>query len=284
MAFCQNCGSPLAAGSSFCTRCGAPAAGASAPHGIPPQPPYHPAAAGPAHGAPPPKGAGLGKILLIVGGIFLFIALLVVGGLFYAAYKVKQKVESIAGIPPAAAARARRASDPCALLPAAEAARITGFRIEHAESRHDDCIYIGSGGRAAEEGQARADEAMRKLRADEPKSDQEAVRTLEDLTKGLIASRAQGQAGEVLKITVKYGDEARQEEAAIRVVLGFAKTQAPPGSLDTTLQGVGDRGYVLPGAVGVAMAKGDAYVMIESPNAPGRDVLIAVAKAIAGRS
>jgi len=285
MAFCQNCGSPLAAGSSFCTKCGAPAAVPSPTHGNPPQPPFGPSAAGPAPGAAPPpaKGGGIGKILLIVGGVFLFLGLLVAGGLFFAAYKVKQKVDSIAGIPPEATATARRASDPCALLPAAEAARITGFKIERAESRDDDCIYIGSRGQAAEEGQARAEEAMRKLRANELKSDQEAARAMEDLMKGLAASGAAEQDGNLLKITVKYGDDARQEESAVRMTLGIIKAQAPQGSLDPALEGVGDRAYLLPMAVGLHMAKGDAYVMIESPAAPGRDVLIAVAKAIAGK-
>ena len=285
MAFCQNCGSPLGAGASFCTRCGAPAATFPAPPGPSPQAPPGPSVTGPTHGAAPmpAKGGGIGKILLIVGGAFVFLGLLVAGGLFFAAYKVKQKVDSIAGTPPKATARARRASDACSLLPAAEAARITGFRIDRAESRGDDCIYTGSRGQAAVEGQARAEEAMRKLRANEPKSNQETARALEDLVKGLAASGAAEKDGNLLKITVKYGDEARQEESAVRLALGIMKAQAPQGSLDPALEGVGDRAYLLPLAVGLHMAKGDAYVMIESDAAPGRDVLIAVATAIAGR-
>ncbi|MGC8761869.1 MAG: zinc-ribbon domain-containing protein [Bryobacteraceae bacterium] len=273
MNHCTNCGSPLAAGSTFCTRCGA-RVGAPSPAAAPP--PHPPAA------PPPAKGSGLGKILLIAGGIFVFLGLLVVGGLIYAGYKVKQKVENITGgAVPAATARARRVSDPCALLPAAEAARITGFQIERTEVEEQGCAYYGSASRAAEQGQKQAEEAMRKMRANEAKDEREAARVMEDFMKGMAASGAAGESKEVLKITVKYGDEARQEESAVRLALGMMG--ASQGAKGSSVEGVGDRAYLLPMAVGLHMAKGDAYVMIEGVGIPNREVLVAVARAIAGR-
>lgn len=259
MGYCENCGKPLAAGAAFCTHCGA-AAAAPAPQ------------AG-------KKAAGPGKVLLIVGGVLLLAGVLAVAGLFYAGQKLKQKVENAGGVPEPAY-RARRA-DPCSLLPAAEAARVTGFQVDRAEGDGDVCRYFGTAGRAAEEGRAQAEEAMRRMRTNEPKSDAESARAMEDFMKGLAAAGASGQSGEVLRVTVKYGDEARQEESAVRMALGLMG--AASGAKGSQLEGIGDRAYLLPMAVGLHMAKGDAYVMIEGPAAPGREVLIAAAKAIAGQ-
>ncbi|MGB9612227.1 MAG: hypothetical protein ACPL7M_14745, partial [Bryobacteraceae bacterium] len=169
----------------------------------------------------------------------------------------------------------------CALLPAAEAARITGFQIERTEVEEQGCAYYGSASRAAEQGQKQAEEAMRKMRANEAKDEREAARVMEDFMKGMAASGAAGESKEVLKITVKYGDEARQEESAVRLALGMMG--ASQGAKGSSVEGVGDRAYLLPMAVGLHMAKGDAYVMIEGVGIPNREVLVAVARAIAGR-
>lgn len=271
MSFCVKCGSPLAAGSRFCTNCGTPAA-------TPAPPPA--AASGPAPGAG--KGSGIGKILLIAGGVVVLLGVLAAAGLFYAARAVKQRVESIAGGGvTAAGAPSRRAADPCALLPLAEAASITGFQLERTEVQGDDCLYFGSAGRAAEQGRAQAEEAMKRLRADDGKGGEEAARVMEDLVKGMAASGGGSGSGYLLKITVKYGEEAQQEESAVRLALGLMG--APQGARGSSVEGVGDRAWLLPMAVGLHMAKGDAYVMIEGPAAPSRDTLIAVARAIAAR-
>ncbi|MCS7042927.1 MAG: zinc ribbon domain-containing protein [Bryobacteraceae bacterium] len=259
MSFCQNCGNPLAAGVAFCTRCGAAAASAM-----------------------PAKRTGIGKGLLIAGGIVALLVVLGAAGAFYAAYRVKQKLAA-AGVSsaPAPAYAVRRAADPCSLLPASEAARITGFQVDRTEKQQDDCLYFGSAGQAAEKGRAQAEEAMQKMRSNSVKDDREAARVMEDFMKGVAASGASGQSGQVLKITVKYGDEARQEESAVRLALGLLG--APQGAKSSPVEGVGDRAYLLPMAVGLHMAKGDAYVMIEGPAAPSRETLIAVAQAIAAR-
>lgn len=258
MSFCQNCGKPLTAAAAFCTHCGAAAPPASQ--------------AG-------KKRTGPGKVLLIVGGVLLLAGVLAVAGLFYAGQKLKQKVENAGGAPEPAY-RARRA-DACSLLPAAEAARVTGFRVDRAEGAGDVCRYLGTAGRAAEAGRAQAAEAMRRMRTGEPKDGAASARAMEDLMKGLAAAGASDEPGEVLRITVKYGDEARQEESAVRMALGLMG--AASGAKGSQLEGIGDRAYMLPMAVGLHMAKGDAYVMIEGPAAPDRDVLIAVATAIAAK-
>lgn len=272
MGFCQNCGGPLAAGASFCTRCGAPA-GAPAPAATPSAP-------------PPAKGSGIGRILLIAAAVIAVLGVLALGGLIVTGIWIKKKVETAAervGISsvPSSASRARRVSDPCALLPAGDAARITGFTVERAERNEDSCIYFGSAGQAAARGQAQAEEAMNRMRSNKVRDEKEAARTMEDFMKGIAAAGNTSQGGQMLRVTVKYGDEARQEESAVRLALGLMG--APQGAKGAPVEGVGDRAYLLPMAVGLHMAKGDAYVMIEGPAAPSRETLIAVAQAIAGR-
>ena len=77
------------------------------------------------------------------------------------------------------------------------------------------------------------------------------------------------------------GLEFPTPSTTVRMALGLMGAAAD--AKGSQLEGVGDRAYLLPMAVGLHMAKGDAYVMIEGPAAPGREVLIAAAKAIAGK-
>lgn len=287
MAHCTNCGSPLAPGSTFCTHCGARAAAPAPqpPAGQPPQPP---------RAYPPPpaaKGSGIGKILLIIGGVFVLLGILAIGGLVLTGFWVKKKVETAAermGVTeaPAPKGRARRVADVCALLSAAEAARATGLAIERAESRGDECRYFGSAAQAAEKGQQQAQEAMRKMRENKAASDQEAARALEDLMKGLAAGGQASEQGPLFQIGVKYGEEARQEETGYRTAMGMmgAITGAKEGtSKPTGLEGVGDRAYLAPLATGLFMMKGDAWVEISGPGLPSREALIALARAVAGK-
>lgn len=287
MAHCTNCGSPLAPGSTFCTHCGARAAAPAPqpPAGQPPQPP---------RAYPPPpaaKGSGIGKILLIIGGVFVLLGILAIGGLVLTGFWVKKKVETAAermGVTeaPAPKGRARRVADVCALLSAAEAASATGLPIERAESRGGECRYFGSAAQAAEKGQQQAQEAMRKMRENKAASDQEAARAMEDLMKGLAASGQASEQGPLFQISVKYGEEARQEETGYRTAMGMlgAFAGAKEGtSKPTGLEGVGDRAYLAPLATGLFMMKGDAWVEIGGPGLPSREALIALARAVAGK-
>jgi len=87
MAFCRNCGTSLNEATKFCGACGAPSGDGS------------PAVArdsNPAAGAPAKPGMSSAmKILLTLFGIFVFVVLLGVGGLFYAGYRVHQKVQEV---------------------------------------------------------------------------------------------------------------------------------------------------------------------------------------------
>lgn len=287
MPHCTNCGNPLPPGSSFCTHCGARAAAPAQQPAGPPQPP--PGAYAPP--PPAPKGSGIGKILLIVGGVVVLLGVIAIGGLIATGFWVKKKVETAAenmGVSsaPAVTGSARRYADPCALLSAAEASAATGLAIQRTESRDGECLYYGSAEQAAEKGQAQAQEAMRKMRENKAGDEKEAARVMEDFMKGIAASAQAPEGGPLFQIKVTYGEEAGQQESGYRTAMGLmgAMTGAKEGtSKPTGLEGVGDRAYLAPLATGLFMRKGDAWVEIGGPGLAGRDSLIALARAAAAK-
>lgn len=287
MPHCTNCGNPLPPGSSFCTHCGARAAAPAQQPAAPPQPP--PGAYAPP--PPPAKGSGIGKILLIVGGVVVLLGVLAIGGLIATGFWVKKKVETAAesmGVSPAPAVTgtARRYSDPCALLSAAEASAATGLAIQRTESRDGECLYFGSAEQAAEKGQAQAQEAMRKMRENKAGDEKEAARVMEDFMKGIAASAQSPGGGPLFQISVTYGEEAKSQEAGYRAAMGMMGAFAgakEDSSKATGIETIGDRTYLAPLATGLFMMKGDAWVEIGGPGLPGRDALIALARAVAAK-
>src|ERR1700676_5169593 len=89
MAFCRNCGTSLSEGTKFCGSCGAPSGDGSpavTQDTIP--------ALGAAAAAKPGMSSAM-KILLTLFGIFVFVVLLGVGGLFYAGYRLHRKRQEV---------------------------------------------------------------------------------------------------------------------------------------------------------------------------------------------
>lgn len=284
MPHCTNCGNPLPPGSTFCTHCGAPAASTRPPAAPPP------GAYAPPPPPPPAKGGGLGKVLLITCGVVVLLGVLAIGGLVATGFWVKKKVETVAGDmglskPPAATGSAKRYSDACALLSAAEASRATGLTIQRTELRQDECLYFGSSDQAAEQGHAQVQEAMRKLEQNKSGNEKDAARAMEDLMKGMAAS---GRSGEepLFQIKITYGEEAGQQESAYRVAMGMLGAAAGADKNSTAsqgLEGVGDRAYLAPLATGLFVRKGDAWIEVGGPGLPNRQALIALGRAVAAR-
>ena len=171
--FCVNCGTPLTG--PFCNNCGARAVSSGSPaQGVPtapmtpvlPQPGFQPVivpgtASQPVSPAPSqsfqpvaapiaaaPKGSGLGKVLLWVGGILLVLFMVGAAAAVYGVYWVKHKVSSYAS------AINRGSSDSvkvvasgnnCRLLSTAELEKILGVTIEKSAEITDDgepgCAY-----------------------------------------------------------------------------------------------------------------------------------------------
>jgi hypothetical protein len=98
MAFCTNCGSAMDANAHFCTKCGKNVSTASAPGaatGAAPAQSYTPAAGTytPGAAAPSPGGGNVLKVVLIVVGVFVFLGIVSIGGMIYAAHRIKERIK-----------------------------------------------------------------------------------------------------------------------------------------------------------------------------------------------
>lgn len=99
MAFCTNCGSTMDTNAHFCPKCGksvstassgtAAAATAPAQSYTPPAQTYTPGVATPSSG-----GGNVLKVVLIVVGVFVFLGILSVGGMIYAAHRIKERIKN----------------------------------------------------------------------------------------------------------------------------------------------------------------------------------------------
>jgi hypothetical protein len=127
--FCASCGSVLADGTRFCEKCGAAVTGppgVGAPAGTP-----APGRPGPAPGAPSGSSTAV-KIIIAILAVIMFFVLLLAGGCFYFAYRVRQKTheftKSMQNVTPYAGRR-----EPCAMLSASEASDALGQPVSSAE-------------------------------------------------------------------------------------------------------------------------------------------------------
>ncbi len=305
--FCVSCGAPLTG--PFCNTCGARAVAPSAPMpSAPPPPPVtpvqaqggyqpvhvplspaQPAAPMPLQGGyqsvqapamqgpvtPAPKGSGLGKILLWVGGIFLVLFMIGAGAAIYGVYWVKHKVTSYAGEFKGGSGDSIKVvanGDSCRLLSVAELQGILGVTIQKsAEIMEEDqpgCAYYTDQqsvsrlqSLAMEQAKRQTDEANRRP-GPKPDNLPALMKNANDL-EGIVKTLGMTQPpadGRVFSFTVQRGvspegwSGMRLTEAAVP---GFEE-----------VPGVGDHAMI--GAFGHAfyVQKGDAVITMSTMMVP----------------
>src|SRR5690348_8396979 len=145
--FCGNCGAPISG--AFCGKCGKPADAPATP--APSQAAARPPAklpAQPVAAAAAKKSSGLGKVLLIVGGVLVVLFVVGVGAAFYGLHLVKKKISNYT-----AAAMGGSSSQivqvaqgtSCALLSKEDLQQILGVTVEKSSEIVEDsepgCAY-----------------------------------------------------------------------------------------------------------------------------------------------
>lgn len=154
--FCVNCGTPLTG--AFCNNCGARAVSPSAASPVQPsaQPPVVPYTAVPVTQTPPTpqvvapaKGSGLGKVLLIVGGVLVLLFVIGISAAMYGVYWVKHKVSSYTSAVTggsSAPIKVVETGNSCRLLSTAELQKVLGVAIEKSaeimENSTPGCAYF----------------------------------------------------------------------------------------------------------------------------------------------
>jgi len=147
--FCGNCGSQLTG--AFCGKCGAKAdAPSAAPEPAAPSLQQAPNAPSTQTPVPAAKKSGAGKVLLIVGGIFMAVCVFAIGGTIYGVHLLKKKMKEkaavytggeVGGSETVAVAN----GDTCSLLSKEELAQVAGVTVERSqevrEGEKPGCAY-----------------------------------------------------------------------------------------------------------------------------------------------
>lgn len=287
-AFCSRCGAQVTG--AFCGNCGASQAT--------PFPSAVPAAQSP---PPAAQGSPILKIVLVVFAVLMLLGVLTTAGLFYAGYKIKQKVEQTAaekGIDLKALrsemTRPSRSSestgrDGCALLPKDEAQRIVGFaisRIDGAPGTGDaseHCDYYGSSAEVAGKSKQQMDKAMEMAKKDRAGDHPEdAAKFGEAFLKGLSsnAKAAQGEETQLFKFHLQRG-EGRTQMAIIKTSVSAVAGQ---NSGLTKVDGLGDEALLGPMNIALWVRNGDDFVAVELGSLPeAKDKGIEIARQILSR-
>jgi hypothetical protein len=266
--FCTNCGAPVTG--AFCGKCGKPiqAQGAAAP--ATPAAPQVPAA------APPAKGGGLGKVLLIIGAFLLFLFVIGVGGAIYSVYWVKKKVSTYASAVsgPSHDQVVVKGGHTCDLLTREDLQQVLGITVEKSaeimEGSNPGCAYYANP-EAFSQLQRMAVEETRKESAQAQANQQPGQKIdnplellkhtdqLEGAMKTLTMTQPD-KDGKVFSFTLERGFQPGNW-TAVR-----ATTAALPGFKD--ISGVGDRAMV--GSFGHALyvLKGSNLITLDLTYVP----------------
>jgi len=247
----------------------------------------------PAAAAPKQGSNTVLKVVFIVLGVLMLFAVIAGAGLYYAAMKVKDKVEQVAsetGVNLKDLARSgeqaaqSEGGDGCWLLPREEAERITGFRIIRAEQNPDGdsskltCQYFADPDEVQRAAQAQTNAAMQALKSSKGTNQAADLQEIEKFTKGLLSGASGGAAGDrpLFEISVRRGG-GKSDWA------GVSMAGSAMGGMQK-VEGVGDQALLAPLGVGLFVIQGDNFLEIGIAGLPGgRQKGIEIAKAVLGR-
>ena len=279
--FCSKCGSPLNETAVFCGGCGAPV-----PAGPPaaPAPAYTPVAAYvPAPAFPPAKQSNTLLKVLIACAVLLFVGMaLAVGGIWYAAHKIKEKAAAAAAQSPELAsvmgavgglAKSVATSgddsstefkgDPCRFLSTQEVSQAVGVIVIRAKGESDGCSYIARGDPADMTAKHMASMVGQLAGPGMDPKTQKTIQSFagalfsqqESQDKSLSAEAAKGEVP-VLVISFTVGNAEAQmklnRSGFAHVAGGGSAASSGTGDLD----GIGDEAYLAGGSM-IIVRKGE---------------------------
>jgi len=277
--FCSNCGFPLSASSAFCPKCGTRLSSSGPITG-----PVAPLASSAPVAAR--KSSGV-KIVLIVCGVLVTLAIIAIGGAAYTAYRIKQAVVTtakehgvdlnrIAGDLQSGAASSSRPAHlrkPCDYLSKDDVSRLIGQPIARMVADEEACEYFGPPGLAAKLGKQGMSTGMKQVQGDKVPNAQLA-QGLNNLINGMGA-----QNGEERPLIMFAIDPDGKSQMAALDVAGSLFGQIP-GAKPEEISGLGDRAVRFAN-LGLSVMKGRLIIRIVAGPIPDPDAkTVAVAKAL----
>jgi len=258
--FCVSCGSSLNGGM-FCARCGAASGEAAAPLVQPAVVVSVQSAPVPTTPVPVPAPAKSNLLIKVLAAFAIFIVIvgaLAIGGVYYVAHRVSQKVHQLASelpnVPESPAANpatpsklvAGRMPDPCVLLSKEDVGRAAGVEVVRTESTADSCSYLAKGDAA--------DLTSRHMSA------MMASKGADSQQQKMI----QGMAGGLFKSMQKDGKSDIDSNGNVPVLSFSLEKQAADGEMGlnrTVLAGM-PGGHVISGIGDEAFDVGDSMIMV----------------------
>lgn len=284
--YCTQCGQALPEAAAFCINCGAqqgaapvappPQHAAPPPQYTAPPPPYAAQPVPPQPVPPAGKSSGLGKVLLILGGVFLLIVGTGIAGVAYVAYKAKNAVQQAAkregidlGELMAEGKKGSLRGTPCSFLSASEAGEVLGVNITRAEDEGGKCNYYAQ--RSPESQSKSVEDAYGKMKG---AKGGEGAKEFERLTKEIVAGAVDPNAP---YLTVEYNQDGKT------AMTGYKIAMRAMGQNDR-LEGVGEEAFVGPMASVLMFLKNGVAVQLDLRQiAGGREKGAELAKRIASR-
>jgi hypothetical protein len=232
------------------------------------------------------------KIIVAILGVIVLFGVLSVAGIVYVGYRAKQKIAEIKqeygvgeATPAAGQAPARMtpAGSGCPLLSGQEASRLLGIAIERVESKSQPdssevCeYYISMAERRRIAGQqvTTGVGTLGHSNVDDKQGAKEAERIVTGAVNALANYAAMQDQDKGPSFTVEIQRTGGKEK--------WTGIEAA-NSMMQTVEGLGEKNYVLLGGMGVFVLKGDATLALTFRTfAPGPEKAVAVARQIAGR-
>ena len=300
--FCTSCGSPLNEGQVFCTKCGAksgapqpPSAASAAPPPAPVQP--APVQSAPVQAAPPPPaplaaapvGTGGGspfvKILLIVVGVFFLIGAIIVAGVGYGVYRVRQKAREM-GLTNEnrrhSAAIAGGSVDGCKFLSKEEVSTAIGMTVVRAVPNTGSdvgCSYFVKG----DVTDLTMKHALKLNKAASAEMSKEAQDQMEAMGKTILQGSASANdynrehPGEVL--VMGFGIDENAAQFQMKLNKGVFSRMGPVAVAD--VPNVGDEGFAIASSM-LFVRKNDTLVRFTFTQCPcGTDEIVPLAQKVA---
>ena len=290
--FCANCGSPLGATSAFCPGCGNPVGNRPTP--ATPPPPQASAYSAPI--APAPKSASAMKLVLVLLCVLVFLGAAVVGGVIYAAHRVKQAVvqkaaengvdlNSITSSLPSTSDVRRNLPKVCDLLTKDEVSQMIGEPIDRAEPRDLSCVYYGPPGLTAKLAQDNVTNSIQRSRNPHTELSGSEVANSVEQTINSLGTQPGAIDSELPLLIISLDADGKAQMTAIAaskaIFGGIGRQAGEKGSgFGADIPGLGDKAIRIP-KLGLNVLKGTTLIRVIAGPFPDPDEkTIALVRAI----
>jgi hypothetical protein len=228
------------------------------------------------------------KILAVVLACLGVMGVVVIGGIWYAAHRIKEAVVEKAQengvdlhsiVPPAkTTANLHKTHRACELLSKEEASNLLGEPVERSEYQDSACMYYGPSGLAAKLAQQQMSKAVKKAEAPGSHAVVDITNAADQLANTIGAASGQiGSGGEMPLLILTVAEDGRSVMTALNtssaIFNGIKSAADPDGkepSIGGQIKGLGDQAVRMP-KLGLQVLQGDTVIGLIPGPVPDSD-------------